>query len=76
MCVKDWCRHQYYEALDLVVNCVKARFNQPGYQLYRHLESLLLNAADCESFEEDLHKVTDSITMTQGGRYSIDNTKL
>ena len=59
VCVKDWYRRQYYEAAKLVINCVKARFHQPGYQLYRHSEGLLLNAANGESFEEDLHKVTD-----------------
>ena len=34
---KDLYRQQHFEALDLVVNCVKDRFNQPGYQVYRHL---------------------------------------
>ena len=39
---KDLYRQQYFEALDLVVSCVKDRFNQPGYQVYRHLEDVLL----------------------------------
>ena len=34
---KNLYRQQNFEALDLVVNCVKDRFNQPGYQVYRHL---------------------------------------
>ena len=59
VCVKDWYRHQCYEAANSVINCLKARFDEPGYQLYRQSESLLLNAANGESFEKDMRKVTD-----------------
>ena len=44
-CVKDLFRRQYVEAVDLVVNCIRARFDQPDYQIYKNVESLLLNAA-------------------------------
>ena len=27
---------KYYEAIDLVVNCITDRFNQPGYRIYVH----------------------------------------
>ena len=37
-------RRHYYEALDLVLNCMKDRFNQPGYRIYRNLQELLLKA--------------------------------
>ena len=39
---KDLYRQVYFEAIDLVVNAIKARFNQPGFQVYRNLEELLL----------------------------------
>ena len=58
-CVKDLFRRQYFEAVDLVVNCIRARFDQPGYQIYKNVESLLLNAANGESFDEDFQKVVD-----------------
>ena len=58
-CVKDLFRRQYYEAVDLVVNCIGARFDQPGYQTYKNVESLLLNAANGESFDGEFQKVTD-----------------
>ena len=38
----------YFEAIDLVVNCIKDRFEQPGYEVYRNLEQLLLKACQKE----------------------------
>ena len=58
-CVKDLFRRQHFEAVDLVVNCVRARFHQPGYQIYKNVESLLLNAANGDSFDEEFQKVAD-----------------
>ena len=57
--MKDLFRRQYFEAEDLVVNCIRARFNQPGYQIYKNVESLLLNAANGKSFDEEFQKVAD-----------------
>ena len=50
---------QYFEAVDLVVNCLGERFDQPGYQIYKNVVSLLLNAANGESFDEEFQKVAD-----------------
>ena len=58
-CVKDLFHHQYFEAVDLVVKCIRACFDQPGYQIYKNVESLLLNAANGESFDEEFQKVAD-----------------
>lgn len=41
---KELYRQMYYEALDLVMNCVKERFDQPGFRVYRHLEDVLLKS--------------------------------
>ena len=32
-------RQYYYEALDLTINCIKSRFEQPGCNTYQHLNS-------------------------------------
>ena len=34
------------EALDLVINSIKTRFDQPGYVMYKNLETLLVSAAN------------------------------
>ena len=38
----DMYRQKYFEALDLVINCVKTRFDQPGYKVFRNVEELLV----------------------------------
>ena len=43
--VKDHYRCQYFEALDLAVESIKDRFDQPGYTIYSKLEDLLLKGA-------------------------------
>ena len=42
---KAYYRQHYYEAFDLVINCIKERFDQPGYEVYCKLEKLLVKAA-------------------------------
>ena len=38
---KDYFKVHYYEALDLIVNLIQQRFNQPGYEIYRSLQDLI-----------------------------------
>ena len=42
---RDYFRVQYFEAIDLVINSIQERFNQPGFAVYRNLQDLLTNAA-------------------------------
>ncbi len=55
--VEDHYRKLYFEALDLAINCIQDRFNQPGYKLYQTLEELIVKAANKEDYSEQLHKV-------------------
>ncbi len=50
-------RQIYYEAIDLIVNCIENRFDQPGYKKYESLQTLLLKACQLEDFENELHTV-------------------
>ena len=34
-------RRIYYEGLDLIINCVRNRFEQFGYKVYQQLQDLL-----------------------------------
>lgn len=44
---KELYRQMYYEALDLVMSCVKERFDQPGFRVYRHLEDVPICQFNC-----------------------------
>ncbi|XP_045210891.2 uncharacterized protein LOC123562315 [Mercenaria mercenaria] len=44
----DMYRQKYFEALDLFINCVKNRFDQPGYKVFRNVEELLIKAVQSE----------------------------
>uniref|UniRef100_H3AN58 TTF-type domain-containing protein n=1 Tax=Latimeria chalumnae TaxID=7897 RepID=H3AN58_LATCH len=52
--VEEWYRTISYEALDLIVNCIKTRFNQPGYGVYINLENLLLKVAAGKEYDHEL----------------------
>ena len=57
--VEDHYRHQYYEALDIAIFSITDRFNQPGYVMYKNLESLLVSAANgqvCDQYFENVTK--------------------
>ena len=36
-------RQIYFEAIDNALSTIRSRFDQPGFQMYRHLENLLLH---------------------------------
>ena len=41
---RDMYRQKYFEAMDLVINCVKDRFDQPGYKVLQNVKELLNKA--------------------------------
>lgn len=52
---KDLYRQHFFEAFDLVTLCIKDRFNQPGFQMYRHLQDVLIkNVVGDETIREDI----------------------
>ena len=53
----DHYRRISYEALDLVMQGITDRFQQPGYQIYRNLEDLLLKVCRAEDYEAELDAV-------------------
>lgn len=55
---KQYYHQQFYEALDLIVNSIKDRFDQPGYKAYKNLEDLLLKAVKSEGYEDCFSFVT------------------
>lgn len=55
--IRSFYRQKYYEAIDLIVNCIENRFNQPGYKTYCQLETLLLGA--CKS--EEVHSILQDV---------------
>ena len=54
---KAYFRQSYYEAIDLVVGCIENRFDQPGYRIYRTLESLLLKVCKQDDIADDLEAI-------------------
>ena len=48
----------YLNALDAIIACIEARFDQPGYLILRQLESLLIKAVNKEDFSSELESVS------------------
>ena len=56
--VEDHYRRQYYEVLDIAIFCITDRFDQPGYVMYKNLESLLVSAANTQVYDQYFENVT------------------
>ena len=50
---KSYYRQHYFEAIDLAINCIQGRFQQPGYQIYSNLEQLLLKASQGQDYASE-----------------------
>ena len=57
--VEDLYCQVYYEAIDAITSAITSRFDQPGYRMYCHLQSLLLKAANGEEYGCELKFVTE-----------------
>jgi hypothetical protein len=57
----DHYRHTFFEALDLVIHCVKDRFDQPGIKVLRNVEDLIVKATSYsfEYYSEEFLFVTE-----------------
>ena len=55
--VVDHYRVIYFEAMDLIIQCVDDRFDQPGYKMYSGLETLLLKGCKQLDYQDELHLV-------------------
>lgn len=54
---KNMYRRIYFESLDLLVQAIEDRFDQPGYKMYSCLESLLIKAVKKENYSNELQEV-------------------
>lgn len=69
---KDFFKAHYYEALDLMVNLIQQRFDQPGYEIYRSLQDLLVKAAHTADFSSEF----DSVVKFYGSDFDPSSLKL
>ena len=56
---EDEYRRKHFEAIDLVVSCIKNRFDQDGFEMYALCEQLLVKAANKDSFTTEFEKITN-----------------
>ena len=55
--IQEHYHRQYFEAMDMAYTRIQVCFDQPGYAVYRNLESLLLKAANQENYSVELQEV-------------------
>ena len=56
---EDNYRQIYYEALDLAVEAINSRFNQPGYKVYHNVKDLVPNACRGCPYDTELSYACD-----------------
>lgn len=49
----------FFESIDLIVNCIEQRFNQPGFKTYSQLQNLLFCAIRGEDYKENLQTIME-----------------
>ena len=55
-------KQKYFEVLDLMINCIEQRFDQPGYCIFQSMESLLIKACVQHDFESELMCMCTKLT--------------
>ena len=53
-------RQAYFEALDLIINCIEDRFDQPGFRIYQSIQSLLVKACKQKEWGSDLESACET----------------
>ena len=44
----------YFEAYDNVINDIKERFHQPDFEIYKHVQNILVHAVNQKSYDDSL----------------------
>ena len=57
--VQDYFWAEYNVVIDAALACIRQRFNQPGYQTYCCLETLLASALNGTDCQQDLNFIAD-----------------
>ena len=47
----------YFDAIDTVTNCIKARFSQPGLRAVKYIELLILNVINGLEYQNQLQNI-------------------
>jgi len=63
--VEDWYQSAYFEALELVIEGIKDRFDQPGYAIYLSLEELLVKGEEFGDQKRHVCEFYNKIDGTQ-----------
>ena len=56
---EEYYRVYYYEVLDLMIQCLTDRFDQPGYKMFSTMEQLLLKGCQGKAYEGELKAVME-----------------
>ena len=56
---EDYYHRIYFEGLDLIVQAISDRFDQPEYHTYRHLQELIFKAIRREDFKSELEFISN-----------------
>ncbi len=74
--VEEHYRQLYFEAIDLATSSINDRFDQPGYRMYQHLETVLVHGAAGEAYDDDLPPLLDLYTELDEGSLRVQLTAL
>ena len=55
---KEYYRVSYHDALYLVTSCIKYRFEQRDFEIYRKLQDIVIKAARGEDFQNEFSSVS------------------
>ncbi|XP_074641139.1 zinc finger MYM-type protein 1-like [Tubulanus polymorphus] len=54
---RDYFRSQYFDVLDRIIISIESRFDQEGFNQYKHLQDLIINACNGRDYEEQFSAV-------------------
>ena len=43
--------------MDLIINCIKERFDQPGYGIYKNLQEIIIKSIKKENYDDSFNVV-------------------
>ncbi len=54
---ESYYKELHFEALDLIINCIESRFDQPGFRIYQSIELLIVKSCKKEDTTAELDEV-------------------
>ena len=73
---EDYYQQIYFEAIDLIVNYIKDRFDQLGYKIFQNVQNVIVQVVNSEEYQSLLNQARAGRRLARAWFLKIDSVRI